>query len=463
MRACETKLLTTIILGSCFFVVGCSKLTTDYGKTSGSSAYSSINGYGTFRQAIKNAGFSDREMNRLTDRLRRSTDLVVWAPQNKKRLNPEAVTWLGSWLKQANRTLIYISPDSGSEVEYWTSTMAMASAEKRMEYRRRAANSQMQRRQTRFTTAQSPSYEWFTISKLAQPEFIQGVKGSWAPKQSNTADSNMPTASTVELPATPLEYAVSTSLTPKNDMTHVLLETTKGTAYVAKITSKKWNGSQIFVISAGSLLSNFGLTQRSNQLLADKIIQEAASAKNSSMRAGFLNNNGTALIVSDAESGAPVPSGMELLTVWPISLLTMHGIFLGFVICLMLWPIFGRPRKISRLNSGNFGHHLDAVAALMKRVGGERYARTKISDYMKRIRGETAGPWIINESSTALSQPAQTLRASRLSGQPATGMKTEEAQQTKSQPNATESPDSSLSSEDKDESEKSQLDGKKIE
>jgi len=457
MRSSEIKLLTILMSCSLLLTVGCLELATDYGKTSGSSAYSSINGYGTFRQAIKNAGFTDREMNRLTDRLKSSTDLVVWAPQNDVPLNPEAVAWIDSWLKQANRTLVYISPDSGSEAEYWATTMATAPAEKRMEYRRRVATSQTQRQQIRFTTRQPPSYEWFTISELSQPETIKGVKGSWAAK---ALDGNTQSTGTVELPLTPLEYEVSTALSPSDDTTSVLLETNNGTAYVAKVTSNKWNGSQIFVISSGSLLSNFGLTQRSNQLLADKIIKEAALAKNSGLRAGFLNNNGTALTVSNANNGAPVPSGMELLTVWPISLLTMHGIFLGFVICLMLWPIFGRPRKIFHITSGNFGHHLDAVAALMKRVGGERYARTKISDYMKRVRGETAGPWILDEAPMNVAQPVHTLRPSRLSGRTTQEVNSGETQQTNSQSNSTEAPESPMSSEHKSESEKSQPDGK---
>ena len=462
MRSSLAQILKTMMSCGLLLAVGCSKFSTDYGKTSGNSAYTSINGYGTFREAIKNAGFSDREINRLTDRLKKNTDLIVWAPQNTAPLNAEAVAWIDSWLTQPNRTLIYISPDSGSEVEYWTTTMTLAPAEKRMEYRRRAATSQTQRQQNRFKTRQPPSYDWFTISELSQPETIKGVAGPWAPNEAKTSNTNTEAAGTIALPATPLEYEVSTALSPKDETTSVLLETTNRTAYVAKATSNKWNGSQIFIISSGSLLSNFGLTQRPNQLLADKIIQAAVSAKNSGLRAGFLNNNGTPLIVSDA-SGAPVPSGMEFLTVWPISLLTMHGIFLGFVICLMLLPIFGRPRRILHVNSANFGHHLDAVAALMKRVGGERYARTKISEYMKRVRGETAGPWILNEAPTNAARPSQNLLPRQASDKAAAEVNAGETQQAKSQPKATENPKPPMSSNDKGAREISQPDGKKLE
>lgn len=461
MKEPSTKLLTIFMACLCLLSFGCSKLSTDYGKTSGSSAYSSINGYGTFRQAIKNAGFSDREISRLTDRLKRNTDLVVWAPQNEAPLNPEAVTWLDSLLKQPNRTLIYISPDSGSEVEYWKSTTAMAPAGQRMEYRRRVAKSQTERKRNRFNkTSQPPSYKWFTINELTQPETVTGIKGPWARTDTKNPDEDSGGTASTALPVKPLEYAIKTTGSPEKDNTRVLLETNRGTAYVAKITSKQWNNSQIFVVASGSLISNFGLTQGSNQLLADKLIQEVKSVKNSGLRAGYLNNDGKALIVSNANQGAPVASGMELMTVWPISLLTMHGIFLGFVICLMLLPIFGRPRKILQVTSGNFGHHLDAVAALMKRVGGEQYARTKISDYMKRVRGETAGPWIINESPSNMAKPIQTLRPSRLAATTGPGVSGEESQQTEAQQtealsNATASSTQPMSEKDNGELEKS--------
>jgi hypothetical protein len=111
-------------------------------------------------------------------------------------------------------------------------------------------------------------------------------------------------------------------------------------------------------------------------------------------------------------------SGMELLTVCPMSLVTMHGVMLGLVICLMLLPIFGRPRKIQRARHSNFGDHLDAVAALMNKAGGERYARARISEYMKRMHGETTGPWILPD--LPAHQAATPLTSKRLTSPPLT-------------------------------------------
>ena len=123
--------------------------------------------------------------------------------------------------------------------------------------------------------------------------------------------------------------------------------------------------------------------------------------------------------ISERTPGAPIASGMELLTVWPISLVTIHGVLLGLVVCLMLLPIFGRPRKVRRVDHSDFGDHLDAVAALMNRAGGEEFAKQRISEYFKRIRGENSGPWVqpdtTEHASLTMHQPTTKTDSSKLS------------------------------------------------
>jgi len=422
----QLRCLTTAVT-TCFLVVsGCSKLSTEYGKSSGTSAHASINGFGTFRSAFENAGFKDRDMGRLTNRLMNSTDVVVWTPQNDVPLNASAVLWLETWLARGKHTLIYISADSGSDEEYWTSAARMAPPKQRLEYRRRAAKSSNERMIARMSSSQSIQYPWFTVQPLPLPEQASNAKGEWKLFQGNASDQATTLiedslgTGTQQLPRDDdigLAKRMTGPKPPKKSKEEYqyrsLLETANGSSYVGEVTSKRWSGSRIIVVSSGSLLTNFGLTQRPNQQLADKIIQQATPKKQSTPQVGFLTTSNSPVIVSSDQQGVPKTSGMELLTVWPISLLTMHGIFLGLVICLMLLPIFGRPRRISNNQRGNFGDHLDAVAALMKRAGGENYARSKISDYMKRMRGETSGPWVIHESPRS-PKPLHTLQSSRL-------------------------------------------------
>jgi hypothetical protein len=56
---------------------------------------------------------------------------------------------------------------------------------------------------------------------------------------------------------------------------------------------------------------------------------------------------------------------------------------------------------------------------LMKRVGGENYARGRISDYMKRMHGETSGPWVIPDRAGPDTGPRQSIaRSSSLANRP---------------------------------------------
>ena len=422
----QIKFLTAIFV-TCFLLAsGCSKLSTEYGKSSGPSAHRSINAFGTLRSAFENAGYKDRDMVRLTNRLMNNTDVVVWTPQNDMMINSSAVRWLDTWLAQGQHTLIYISADSGSEEEYWTSAAHRAPPEKRLEYHRRAAKSKNQRMLARLSSSGSVQYPWFSVHQLPLPEKVKHATGPWnlsqgKVDQTTTWIEDSLSAGTQQLPANDVVLATALS-TPKPQAKprtkyqyRSLLETSNGNSYIGEVTSKRWGDSRIIVVSTGSLLTNFGLIQRPNQKLADKIIQQATPKNLSQSQVGFLTTDGSPVVVSDDQQGVPKASGMELLTVWPVSLLTMHGIFLGLVICLMLLPIFGRPRRISINRHGNFGDHLDAVATLMKRAGGEHYARSKISDYMKRIRGETSGPWVIYQPTTPASKPLHTLQSSRLS------------------------------------------------
>jgi hypothetical protein len=194
-----------------------------------------------------------------------------------------------------------------------------------------------------------------------------------------------------------------------------LLSTQTGDPIVAEIRSKNWRDSRIIVVAGGSLLTNYAFSRQWNRRLAEQIIAESTPPNKEDLRAGFMTSSWQQIPVSEKKPGVPKASGMELLTVWPMSLVTMHGVMLGLVICLMLLPIFGRPRKIERSKKSDFGHHLDAVAALMNKSGGERYARARISDYMKRMHGETSGPWVLPDPpSQNLTKPLPSLQSKRL-------------------------------------------------
>ena len=102
----------------CILCSGCTKISTEYGRTKGLSGRSSLNGFGALRASYERAGFRSRDVTRLSDRVLR-TDVIVWTPQVLGAVNPQVTRWLEKWLSRGNRTLVYIVPDSGSEADYW--------------------------------------------------------------------------------------------------------------------------------------------------------------------------------------------------------------------------------------------------------------------------------------------------------------------------------------------------------
>ena len=446
---------------------GCSQLESDYGRSKGLTGKRSLNGFGGFRTAFEQAGFDTRDVTRLTQRVKQS-DAIVWTPQELESIPTDVTRWFDAWLARGKHTLIYIVPDSGSEVDYWRDASRLAQPSQRLEYRKRAARSTNQRAIWQVNRSPVSTNGWFVVSPSVSSQTSSELSGNWlkdgssktgtndiaqvttefkiaayqeVPPTANPANPANPTTPTV--PPAPVIFngnqptgpnsagwtkqATTTATKTKTDF-DAKVKNVDGNTIVAIVQSKNWPESQIIVVAGGSLLTNYALTRTSNSLLAARIIDQTKGVVTTDgltiPKVGFLTTDWQGVSISERKPGAVVASGMELLTVWPISLVTIHGVLLGLVVCLMLFPIFGRPRKIKHVEQNDFGDHLDAVAALMNKAGGEPFARHRISEYFKRIRGESAGPWVLpdttehqsftmhglhpNQTPTAATQPTPT-------------------------------------------------------
>lgn len=430
------------------WIGGCDRFSTDYGNSKGLSGRKSLNGFGGLRRAYQNAGYTTRDVSRLTDRVQKS-DVIVWTPQEYGSISVEVTDWFESWLSMGNRTLVYVVPDSGSEVDYWQDAMNLAPPNQRLEYRKQAARAINARAIWRLNRSPLSSNGWFVVSPSVSRQRSSDLSGPWSAAESETATnpvnqdsippdseggragSDQPVTTELKLKA----YATSTTsagatagnvpagnfpsqlnakangpnstgfspfaaLASETEVAfESLLDNSERESVIGLIQSEQWGDSRILVVAGGSLLTNYALARPVGRQLAGRLIQASQASVESgkasdSLQAGFLTTGWSGVSVSERKPGVPTASGMELLTVWPISLITIHGVMLGLVVCLMLLPIFGRPRRLRRVEQGDFGDHLDAVAALMKKAGGEAYAKQRISEYFRRIRDENAGPWV---------------------------------------------------------------------
>lgn len=422
----------TIVLVSAL-LLGCSRsgsLDTSYGVSHGRSGHNSINGFGGLREGYHAAGWKSRTINRLGDRMLR-LDAMVWTPTQPASIHSDETQWFESWLSGGGKTLIYVVYDGGSEADYWRNAAKLAPPEQRFEYRRRTARADFQRSEFLRSQYVSPGNGWFQTKPLPYPQPLGNPRGRWAPPASDAASADDEPSPIEGLPrgdlqvlykitdfdhetapppsSKPIVFGPGMSVTLNDEEAaysdasvgmQTVLASEQNIPVVTRITSPAWKKSQVFIVSSGSLLSNYGLTTAPGRHVGANLVASSGSPG----QVGFLVSSASGVRISDAMAEENRKTGMELLTVWPLSLVTIHLALVGLVVCLILAPIFGRPRNEQQASQSDFADHIDAIATLMKRMDSDDYARHRISEYMRRVRGETTGPWVLSETAKLPSQ-----------------------------------------------------------
>lgn len=386
----------------------CSRFSTEYGASEGPAGMESLNGFGAFRTALQDspAGvgpeIESHDVARLSVR-EAASDAIVWTPASWSPSNlQEIMDWLDRWLAQDNRTLVFIVPDDGSTEAYFQEAVDIAPPEQRLNYRRRLAELINERLLAEATRVDVRLGNWFTANPLPYRVTLperQLLDFSIAEPTTKTLVGQEPTE---DLRFEPLDQEKvslgngSTSLTT-----------------LARITRERWKSSQVLVVASGSLLTNFAMTGGAAPAMASEIQHEirraSGKAAGGKINVGFLASRFGPVQVSDVTPEIPKTRGWELMTEMPLSLINLHVAFLGIVLCLMLLPVFGRARHVRYHAPTHFGNHLSAMATLMRRSGGTDYAKRQISEYLRRVRGETSGPWVLPpEDAADPEHPSQT-------------------------------------------------------
>lgn len=437
-------------------LMGCSRFHTEYGESEGTQGNQSLNGFGAFRASLEETvstseTFDDTQpptietfdLGRLSRRAKKF-EAIVWIPTSWPPLNESAVTtWMEKWLQEKSRTIVFVVPDGGSTEAYYRAAAQLAPPAQRLEYRRRLAKQINQRLLEDGRRRDVSITDWFeakalpyrailTDRRIADFDLRPPVRPSIDASESGSsqADGDF---ELVEMDDDELFAEIDALVEEGEDAIDVIDEAetnpqvkdqtisfevlsqesisfasqSQNLTTLARIQSPKWNESQVLVVSSGGLLTNFAMTEDPAIDLSQRIqseIRKTAESEESKLEIAFLSSGRMPIPISTAKPGVPAASGMEILTTWPLSLVTMHGLFLGVVMCLMLLPAFGRARKVTYNRTTHFGNHLSAMATLMR--GGSRgkagtdFAKAKISQYMRVVRGETSGPWVLPDETT---------------------------------------------------------------
>ena len=395
-----------------------------------------------------------RDLVRLSSRAEK-LDAIVWIAQSWPPMNELMVRkWMNRWLQKKDRTVVFVVPDGGSTEVYFREAAELAIPGQRFEYRRRLAQ-QINDRLLDDESRSSVRVEgWFEATAMPYRMFLddrrvvdydladdatQIVAENKNPGDQDSDGEDMADDDTQsEVDEEELFAEINALLEDESEDSDAdvdassdrtsfqsLLQETIDLGYsssdsnsfdsdsrklttLARVRDENWSRSQVLVVASGGLLTNFAMTGQKSTALAEKIRAEIRDvsgvdqlSKNRRIEVGFLSSDEMPIPISNASPGAPKSTGMEVLTTWPLSLVTMHGLFLGVVMCLMLLPAFGRPRNVRHNRTTHFGNHLSAMATLMRRngggAGGVMFAKRKISQYLRVVRGETAGPWVLEE------------------------------------------------------------------
>ena len=377
---------------------------------------------------------------------------IVWTPDAFELHQPATFDWIDRWLASGDRTLVYVGRDFSPTADYWSQSAEAFSREENsppdvLSSLEQQAIETTNLDQMRFRVRPKTATPWCLFDHSdAVAERVLKVKGPWAestdPSMARwfvrsfpvgytkkvlasakkdfdreaedtssktgvtvTTPNQPPTTMTpLGTPATPasgtdpeysfrwqtsdanmLKYvnAITTSDIPKMKSR---LSTDDDKPLIAEITKTSWKNSRVFLVANSSLLSNISLTNYENLSIAKKLVDELPRTN-----VGFLTGSQDPLVRTDDSSDQQ--KGFEMLTIWPLNVVSIHAVFLGMLVLLAVFPIFGRAKELPKKSTREFGQHVEAVGALLYKSRDRFYALATIAEYFRIVRKEPTSTW----------------------------------------------------------------------
>lgn len=364
LRLRTAVFLTTI---TCLALTGCSDdLETNYGQRRGATASQSVNGTAVLGQMFEQAGHSVFSWPTLSPKLQQRADCIVWFPDDFQPPSEEVRDWLNDWLwQQPGRTLIYVGRDFDAEAWYWEKVETGTPPEQLANVRKRknAAKNEFQTDRV----DKSEDCDWFEVDGTNRPRDVRTLHSDYG-----WLDGVDPAKVEIQLNGRMTESVLA----------YVLLESDGD----ALVTREDFDGSQLIVVANGSFLLNVPLVNHEHRKLAGKLIDELGRVGPESQTVVFLESGNGGPSISEKDPSAATPTGLEILTVWPICWIFVHMAVVGVAFCFSRWPIFGLPRELPPDSPSDFGKHIQALAKLLQRSGDRAYASTRVLHYQQTTK-----------------------------------------------------------------------------
>jgi len=418
--------------------IGCTtRVTQIYGESDGFAAKCSPGGMTVFRDMVESRGFRTLTVRSLSPANMNRLNTLVWTPDRFPVHNKSTYDWLSQWMSLGNKTLIYIGRDFSPHAAYWdeiarqTPPSGVAGPD-RVLARDQASLEQLRldgERRANRPLLVMPWCKWnLPVGDLHQVNTLGGPWGksidaastciqlrsgmqplrtkeindlrkqlNWDSEHAspNAAPKTNPYDKTWLLDDSNLREVANNLDSGQLPRWTSMLTAEDNQPLIAIASEGSLGISQVVLVANNSLFSNYSMLRPAHRQLAGQLIGEFSAGS-----VGFLSGENDPMIRSD--NAEEQQRGFEMLTVWPLNVVTIHAAFLGIATVIAAFPIFGRPKRLPTPSTSDFGQHLDAVGALMQRSGDSQFALRAISEYYRTVRGDVTSPWAsMDHASTA--------------------------------------------------------------
>jgi len=432
--------LVLFLIGAAFCTLGCGSRypTSNYGLSEGSSARVSPDAVSAFRNMCDETNRKSMKVGSLSNRTANKLSSLIWIPEESFVHSAPVLDWMEEWLKKGNKTLIYVGRDYSPTADYWDFAGAELQSQEKNKSTVVGALENKALEELKLDSLQSSQRDrialpWALLENEAGVfETVEQLDGPWANDlqehkhrirvrsffrdwsladsekvskqldwQAEVSDSSKPVQSSFPKQWTTgdtnnLEIAKKVE---ENDLdAEVLLASKSNKPLITVLSKEEWQGSQVILLANSCFVSNYSMTHSGNRVLAHKLIEDLPQGK-----VGFLTAaRDPRVSVGDEEEEQ---RGFEMLTEWPLNVISFHAFFLGMIVLASLFPILGRPKKLPELSTQNFAQHVEALGALLFRSSDRFFALSTIADYFRVVRKDPNSPWAKYEE-TVHQQPS---------------------------------------------------------
>ncbi len=409
---------------------------TPFGAVTSPDVDRSLNGLGLHREMWETNGVRCLKPLRLSPRLD-DMDVIVLVGQSFEPPGRGARQWLENWLaSDSGRTVIYFGRDFNADVYYRRQSLAQLPSDQQQRAAELLALREADELNLRIKQLSDSTFcGWFYLDTQHSLDEIDRFTGLWADAEPalNTLPGSWPVRVALAPPddairkrqrpawigkpktVNPLKPPGQVSSDDETDesfsqwhpeeidsveewnaavsdahQSEILLASHDGTPLVFRLTSDRFVGSQILIVTNGAPLLNGSLVLPLHQQIGERLIDTCLPAK----RVALLAFDDRGLMISNIPEQDNRAAGLEMLTVWPLSGITMPAAMLGIIVCISLLPILGRPQSLARRSVSDFGLHVDAIGRMLYEAHDMEHAKSAITDYFRKVRGEAPPEWI---------------------------------------------------------------------